>query len=294
MPCYHPLTAYQCADGSVVFQERKRFNTVKTLSLPCGQCIGCRLEKSRQWAIRCMHEAQMHDTNCFITLTYDDDNLPSDKSLHHEHFQKFIRSLRKRTGIKMRYYMAGEYGEQFDRPHFHACIFGYDFHDKKLWKTTESGSRLYRSQYLETIWTHGYSSIGDVTFESAAYVARYIMKKINGKQQRQHYTDQETGVIREPEYNKMSLKPGIGKSWLDKYESDVYPHDHIIIRGKPVRPPKYYDKQYRIKNPYQFEVLLYKRELSAKLNYEDNTDERLLVKEQVTTAKLQSLKRKLK
>ena len=294
MPCYHPLTAYQCADGSVVFQERRWFNTVKTLSLPCGQCIGCRLEKSRQWAIRCMHEAQMHEKNCFITLTYDDTHLPSDRSLHHEHFQKFIRSLRKRTGIKIRYYMAGEYGDQFGRPHFHACLFGYDFSDKKLWKKTDSGSVLYRSEYLESIWTYGYSSVGDVNFESAAYVARYIMKKVTGQAAKEHYVDKETGVILSPEYNKMSLKPGIGKSWLETYQNDVYPHDYVVIRGKKCRPPKYYDKQYHSKNPYEFEELLYKREQNAKLSYADNTQERLNVKEQVTASKISKLKRNLK
>jgi hypothetical protein len=190
--------------------------------------------------------------------------------------------------------MAGEYGEKFDRPHFHACIFGYDFSDKKFWDKTPAGSILYRSSYLESIWTYGYSSVGDVTFESAAYVARYIMKKITGKPQQDHYTDQETGVIRQPEYNKMSLKPGIGKSWLDTYETDVYPNDYVVVRGKKVRPPKYYDKIFHNKNPYQFEELLYKRELSAKLNHEENTVARLAVKEQVTTAKLQKLKRNLK
>ncbi len=132
MPCYHPLSAFQCADGSIVFHERRWYNTVKTLSLPCGQCIGCRLERSRQWAMRCMHEAQLHENNCFITLTYDNTHLPSDGSLHYKDFQLFIKRLRKKFGnTRIRYYMAGEYGENFGRPHFHACIFGHDFHDKK-------------------------------------------------------------------------------------------------------------------------------------------------------------------
>ncbi|MEY3590878.1 MAG: hypothetical protein RLZZ466_1399, partial [Bacteroidota bacterium] len=205
MPCYHPLTAFQCADGSIVFHERRWHNTVKNLSLPCGQCIGCRLERSRQWAMRCMHEAQLHENNCFITLTYDNTHLPSDGSLHYKDFQLFIKRLRKKFGIyRIRYYMAGEYGENFGRPHFHACIFGHDFHDKKLWRRSTSGSMLYRSQDLELLWPLGYSSIGDVNFESAAYVARYIMKKVTGHNSKQHYTqtDSETGEIttRKPEF----------------------------------------------------------------------------------------------
>jgi len=298
MPCYHPLSAYQCADGSIVFYESKRHDTVKSLSLPCGQCIGCRLERSRQWAIRCMHEAQMHTQNCFITLTYDDDHLPSDRSLHYRDFQLFIKRLRKRyPGRRIRYYMAGEYGENFGRPHWHACIFGLDFDDKKLWKRTSANSLLYRSADLELLWPFGYSSIGDVTFESAAYVARYIMKKVTGKNAVEHYQeiDPDTGEItnRKPEFTKMSLKPGIGYEWYKQYTSDVYPHDYVVVRGKKVKPPKYYDKKYKIDNPYEFDELLYIREKSAKLNYADNTPERLLVKEQVTRAKLQKLKRNL-
>lgn len=298
MPCYHPLSAYQCADGSIVFYESKRHDTVKSLSLPCGQCVGCRLERSRQWAIRCMHEAQMHTQNCFITLTYDDAHLPSDRSLHYRDFQLFIKRLRKRyPGRRIRYYMAGEYGENFGRPHWHACIFGLDFDDKKLWKRTSANSLLYRSANLELLWPFGYSSIGDVTFESAAYVARYIMKKVTGKNAAEHYQeiDPDTGEItnRTPEFTKMSLKPGIGYEWYKQYTSDVYPQDYVVVRGKKVKPPKYYDKKYKIDNPYEFDELLYIREKSSKLNYADNTPERLLVKEQVTKAKLQKLKRNL-
>jgi hypothetical protein len=212
--------------------------------------------------------------------------------------RRFRKSLKRKYGItKVRFYMAGEYGENFGRPHFHACIFGYDFHDKKLWKRTPSGSLIYRSDYLEELWSLGYSSIGDVNFESAAYVARYIMKKITGKNADEHYqkVDDLTGEIinRKPEFNKMSLKPGIGLEWIKRYKSDVYPHDHVIIRGKEVKPPKYYDKFYSKENPYEWDEIVYKRETSAKLRYEDNTLERLAVKEQVTKAKLRKLKRNL-
>ncbi len=298
MPCYHPISAYQCTDGSIVFYESKRHDVSRSLQLPCGQCVGCRLERSRQWAIRCMHEAQMHTQNCFITLTYDDAHLPSDRSLHYRDFQLFIKRLRKRyPGRRIRYYMAGEYGENFGRPHWHACIFGLDFDDKKLWKRTSAGSQLYRSENLELLWPFGYSSIGDVTFESAAYVARYIMKKVTGKNAAEHYQeiDPDTGEItnRTPEFTKMSLKPGIGYEWYKQYTSDVYPNDYVVIRGKKVKPPKYYDKKYKIDNPYEFDELLYIREKSSKLNYADNTPERLLVKEQVAKAKLQKLKRNL-
>jgi len=298
MSCYYPISAFQCTDGTIVFDERRKHDISRSLSLPCGQCIGCRLERSRQWAMRCLHEAQLHANNCFITLTYDDTHLPSDQSLHHRDFQLFLKRLRKKhPGISIRYYMAGEYGENYGRPHFHACIFGLDFHDKKLWKRTPSGSLIYRSEILETLWPFGYSSIGDLNFESAAYVARYIMKKQTGKQSEKHYqySDLITGEIiqMQPEYNKMSLKPGIGYEWYKKYRSDVYPHDYVVIRGKKVKPPKFYDKKYKTDYPYEYDELLYKREKTAKLYQADNTPQRLAVKEQVQKAKLLQLKRTL-
>jgi len=306
MSCYHPLSAYQCTDGSIVFDETRKHDISRSLTLPCGQCIGCRLEKSRQWAMRCMHEAQLHDENCFITLTYNDESLNNNYSLQYEDFQSFMKNFRhhvfRKYGKKIRFYMAGEYGEKFGRPHWHACIFGFNFPDKVLLKKTPSGSYIYKSNDLEGLWPYGHSSIGDVTFESAAYVARYIMSKAVKSTMSPDewkwvntYSDLETGEIKErrPEFNKMSLKPGIGYEWYKKYTADVYPNDYVVIRGKKVKPPKFYDKKYKIDYPYEYDELIYKRENSAKLHSEDNTPERLAVKEQVIRAKLQKLKRSL-
>jgi len=298
LPCYHPIAAYQTVDGQVVFSERRYFDISRTLSLPCGQCVGCRLERSRQWAMRCLHEAKLHANNCFITLTYSDEHLPNDRSLHYRDFQLFMKKLRKKFGSNIRFYMCGEYGEKFDRPHFHACIFGFDFPDRKYWKQTGSGSKLYRSEELEKLWKYGFSSIGDVNFESAAYVARYIMKKVTGQGKHdQHYkfTDLSTGEVLEkkPEFNKMSLKPGIGYEWFKKFRSDVYPHDYVIINGRKVRPPKYYDLKYSKESPFEWEEVQQKRIDTAKANFEDNTDERLLVKETITKARVKMLKREL-
>lgn len=297
MPCYHPLTAYQCADGSVVFQERKG-NVVKTLTLPCGQCVGCRLERSRQWAMRCMHEASLHRQNSFITLTYAPDNLPDRGQLDYSHFQKFMKRLRKRLyPVKPRFYMCGEYGETTSRPHFHACIFGFDFPDKVLYKRSGSGSCLYRSAVLEELWPFGHSLIGDVTFESAAYVARYVMKKVTGHNAKEHYERvcEDTGEVYTmvPEFTRMSLKPGIGAGWFDKYQSDVYPHDYVVVRGKETKPPKYYDRLLERVNPDMLDGVKFERELAARSNYLDNTDERLLVKEQVKKAAISSFRRGL-
>ena len=249
-----------------------------------------------------MHEAKMHEQNCFITLTYDNDHCPSDRSLDYSHFQKFMKRFRKRCGANIRFYMAGEYGEKFERPHFHACIFGYDFPDKVLFKRTPSGALIYRSPLLESLWTFGYSSIGDVTFESAAYVARYVMKKINVSSAtplhlRDHYetTDFETGEIKErvPEFNRMSLKPGIGYGFYEKFMSDIYPHDHVIVNGRAAKPPKYYDRKFKDDYPEAFDELQFQRFLDAVDRAEDNSDERLGVKEQVTAARFKQLSRSI-
>jgi hypothetical protein len=297
MACFHPLQAYQCADGSIIFSERKG-DVVRSLSLPCGQCRGCRLERSRQWAVRCMHEASLHEQNCFITLTYDNDHCPSDRSLNYGDFQRFMKRFRKRfKGSTIRFYMAGEYGEKFERPHFHACIFGFNFPDLTLWKRTPSGALIYRSKSLEDLWPFGYSSVGDVTFESAAYVARYVMKKRTGKGVGDHYetTDFETGEIKErvPEFNRMSLKPGIGFEWYRKFHSDIYPHDYVVINGRESRPPKFYDKKFADDFPEEFEALQFQRFVDAVDRFDDNTDERLCVKEQVLEAKFSRLKRSI-
>lgn len=302
MACFHPVAAYRTLDGSIVFKEKGN-DVVQSLSFPCGQCFGCRLERSRQWAVRCMHEASLHEQNCFITLTYDNDHCPTDRSLNYGDFQRFMKRFRKRyKGSTIRFYMAGEYGEKFERPHFHACIFGFNFPDRTVWKRTSSGALIYRSLSLEDLWPFGYSSIGDVTFESAAYVARYVMKKINVSNKtphhlRDHYetTDFETGEIKErtPEFNRMSLKPGIGYGWYEKYHPDLYPHDYVIVNGRQCKPPKYYDKKFAEDFPEAFESLQLERFIDAQSRYEDNTDERLAVKEQVLNAKLGRLRKSI-
>ena len=191
MVCYHPLDAWRTSSGDVRLSYNPKFcdSPHPNLKLPCSQCVGCRLDRSRKWAIRCMHEAKMHDNNCFITLTYDDSKLPerpvgvlpANISLYYEDFQLFMKRLRKHFHPQViRFYMAGEYGENFGRPHFHSCLFGIDFPDRELFSRTPSGSLIYRSKILESLWPHGYSSVGNFYFKSAAYVARYVMKKITG------------------------------------------------------------------------------------------------------------------
>lgn len=208
------------------------------MQVPCGQCLACRLARSKAWAIRCMHELQSHALSCFITLTYDDENLPSTLSLQKEHAQKFIRALRKKIHPqKISYFLCGEYGELGARPHYHALIFGYDFADKQLIKKgKDNNANLYRSDTLQSIWKKGFCSIGAVTFESAAYISRYTVKKIYGKPAAAHYGN------RTPEFLNMSLKPAIGKRWIEQFSKETFQSDSIVVRGFEQPVPPYYVK----------------------------------------------------
>ncbi len=312
MPCYSPIQGWRSRTLSsngkrpVVFQLNQGYSDLP-VELPCGQCIGCRLERSRQWAIRCLHEAKQYENNCFITLTYDNEHLPWDGSLDIEHFQKFMKRLRKKyEPRKIRFYHCGEYGEQNDRPHYHACLFNFDFLDKKLYKK-ENDIEYYTSESLQELWPFGFNIIGDVTFESAAYVARYIMKKVNGVKADNHYyrmlVHPITGEIlaewqNKPEYTTMSRGQktgagGIGKGWYDKWKTDVYPSDQMVIRGQIMRPPKFYDTQYELTNPKAFRLMKAQRMRNAKKHASDNTPKRLKVREQVAKARLKKLPRNL-
>lgn len=306
MPCYRPIKGYRSKTPNektgkcpVVFkasdeiQHRYELDGRRVpvvIDLPCGQCIGCRLERSRQWAIRCCHEAQLYERNCFITLTYNDNNLPENGSLDLKHFQDFMKRLRFRFGEGIRFFHCGEYGERFRRPHYHACLFNFDFDDKVIFRS-DRGNNLYVSKALEELWPFGFSLIGEVTFESAAYVARYITKKITGDRAESHYDG------RKPEYTTMSRRPGIGRGWLDKYHSDVYPSDFVVIKEKKMKPPKYYDRQYEVDYPSDFKWVKVGRRIERKEREEKeerpsyHERDRLLVREEIQFRRLEQLKR---
>lgn len=239
MVCFKPVPGFRAPGGQIVSSKKHGWSDLP-VTRPCGGCAGCRLEYSRQWAMRIMHESSLYKENSFLTLTYRDSELPEHHSLFPDHNVLFMKRLRKHVKKIIRFYHCGEYGDRTLRPHYHSIIFNFDFPDKKYLKTTETGSKLYTSATLDKIWGHGDCYIGDVTFESAAYCARYVMKKLTGAR-KSEYGD------RVPEYSTQSRGGrgglgGIGSPWLRKWKRDVFPADFCIMNGRKVRVPKRYDQ----------------------------------------------------
>ena len=310
MPCYHPLTGYRAkapnpsGKYSLVFNRSQGY-VDQPITVPCGGCIGCRLEYSRQWAVRCMHEAQLWENNVFLTLTYRNEDLPKDNSLVKSDFQKFMKRLRKNNqGIEedsngkrpIRFFHCGEYGENFGRPHYHALIFNFDFSNKYFWRLSPCKNyKIYRSESLEKLWPYGFAEIGSVTYQSAAYVARYVVKKVKGEAALDHYNEynQDTGEItseRTPEYVTMSRRPGIGQGWIEKYKTDVYPNDICVVDGQEWKPPRYYDNQL---DELELAKIKGRRKAHAKTDsvVYNSTIPRRLTREKVKQTQLNRLKR---
>lgn len=258
-------------------------------TLPCGCCIGCRLDYSKMWSIRCLLEMKEHKENSFITLTYDDDHLPKSfkqnindetgevsidwtsrtgefNSLNKKDLQDFWKRLRKALGedIKIRYYACGEYGDNTARSHYHSIIFGYKPDDLKFYKRTKQGDLLYTSEFLNSVWQNGNVIIGDATYESAAYVARYIMKKLKG----QEAIFYEYHGLEKP-FVTMSRKPGIARDYYELHkDTDLFLNNHSYIStskgSTKFKPFKYYKELYEEEYPGDLHYLTDKQKEFAK------------------------------
>lgn len=276
MPCYHPLRAFpvgehpsgkpkyrimEYAAQSVPDEFGNIIHASQSIPIPCGKCIGCRLQYSRDWANRCMLELQYHDSAYFLTLTYDNEHLPYNEfinpdtgeisqapvhTLVKKDFQDFMKRLRKNTSQKIRFFGCGEYGSDTHRPHYHIIVFGLELNDLKILKTNFRGEIYYTSPTIEKCWKKGYSLVCDVTWDTCAYVARYVTKKLNGKLAKEVYEDFN---LQQP-FSLMSRRPGIAAQYFyDNYEH-IYRYDRINLStasgGKSFKPPRYYDKLYDI------------------------------------------------
>lgn len=235
------------------------------------------------------HPAEGVPRACFVTLTYSDANLPEDRSLRKRDWQLFVKRLRKARG-QVRYLACGEYGEERLRPHYHACLFGEDFSDDRIVLEEEDDQVLSTSPVLERIWGHGFVTVAPLTFQSAAYVAKYTTKGLTGeaKEKARERVCAETGEVWrvEPEFAVASNRPGLGAKWFERYGSDCYPDDFLVVNGEKVGVPRYYDKLLARGMPEFSEMIRAKREEKAKKFAGAWTPERRAARSVITRNKL--------
>lgn len=328
MACTSPLQGYRTSiinpktgKFGVTLNVKEGHYDLPSIPIPCRQCIWCRLNTSREDAVRVMHEASLWEENTFITLTYAPEHLPPDGSIDPPAVQKFMKRLRdyicRKEGCrieglydivtrkkikcrklcrKIRSFGCAEYGEKKGRPHYHIILFNYDFSDKELLKV-EKGFNYYKSDSLSKLWRFGHNVITDLTFESAAYVARYVTKKLTGLKEELYLTLGDYGEILSEKLPERSVarsrRPGIGRGFLEKYFSDVYPGDSVVIKRKgryiEVKPPRYYDRILEQQNPELFKEIKLRR---LKLGEDRDVDEdRLRVLQELYEIRFNLLKR---
>ena len=236
MPCLRP-SMVPITRKSVFPGRRIRYSQ----QVPCGKCDGCRAEQARQWAVRMMHESVMHASSWFLTLTYSDENIPDNGSLYPEHLSGFLKGLRRgRPPGSVSFYGCGEYGETTQRAHYHVVLYGVDFLDR-VPDPHSDRIGVFRSERLERAWGLGLTEFGTVTMGSCSYVAGYVTKKV-GLKNNADYVNPRTGEILVPPFARMSLRPAIGRRWIERYWRDVYPRDFVVVDGIEAKPPRYYDK----------------------------------------------------
>lgn len=290
MSCYHPQNAVVLGVNSSTGKKLLRFlgsdvaGSLRypgkdVIQVPCGQCIGCRIDRSRQWANRCMLELQYHDSAYFVTLTYDDFHVPKsyypDPATGEAHtsftlckrdFQLWMKRLRKKfSDDRIRFFACGEYGGSTRRPHYHAILFGLHLDDLVKYKTvkeSESYYTYYNSPSLQETWPNGFVVVGEVTWESCAYVARYVTKKLSGEQAEFY---EKFNLV--PEFSDMSRRPGIARQYYDEHGQEIYDSAYINVStpkgGLKFKPPRYFDRLFEIDSPGFFDELKEQRKRNA-------------------------------
>lgn len=267
-------------------------------SVPCGGCVECRLDHSRMWAARCQHELRYHAESCFLTLTYDDKHVPGDFGLVKKHVQDFNKRLRKFCGDdKIKIFYCGEYGDKYGRPHYHLIVFGVDFHDKKIFKKNKFGQTLYSSDKLAKLWTMGFSSLGAVTFDSCAYVARYTLKKVSKRLEKDAFARIDAqGVLRSRIQPFAHMSNGIGEKYFLEFCDQIYRDDFIVVtrpqkNSLKVKVPRYYDKLYvKHKGLDALEKVKRKRIDRAK-SAPERTDEQLSARREIVESRQKTFSR---
>lgn len=256
------------------------------------------MDRAQDWGTRISHEASLHEAKAFLTLTYDDEHYPEDGSVSVREMQLFMKRVRKYSGDGVRFFACGEYGGASWRPHYHVLLFGQDFaSDRYPWRISSTGFQQYRSPKLEQLWPFGFSEIGTVTVESAQYVARYVLKKVNGGAAPEHYRRVHplTGEIVDlvPEFITMSTRPGLGAEWFERFKGDAFPKDFVTIEGKRKPIPRYYTKKLQAQEELDALLVKGRRAQRARCHADNNTRERLDVREEALAHRLAVKKREL-
>jgi hypothetical protein len=243
MPCTSPFTVSFKADGKTLnWSQKNHIKEHAAFQIPCGQCISCRLDYAREWATRCVLESSQYENNCFLTLTYDDDHL-GDNRLRYRDFQLFMKKLRKLQNEPIGFMVTGEYGERTKRAHWHAIIFNWRPRDAQKKYITDLNCQVYESETLNKTWGNGIAEFGDVTFQSAAYVARYSIKKLTHKDESDFY---------KPIHKKSSLH-AIGKKYIEQHYKHVFNRGSVVLPGGITAPiPRYFIRWLREHRPEDF------------------------------------------
>lgn len=209
----------------------------KYREVACGRCLCCRKQRAREWALRCVHEASLHRSSGFVTLSYSDDFLPPDEAVSKDELQRFFKRLRKVLGDgKVRYLACGEYGERFGRPHYHAAVFGLAPCTCSEWRPFEAGERqlarckcVGRSAVMDGWKLGGVSRVTEVAWESALYIANYIVK-----------ADIDQQGYRGKELPFQLMSKGLGRGFLDRDAVALRQSFRTSVNGQEIGLPRYY------------------------------------------------------
>lgn len=251
MRCISPLKASLDRDGNITHSSKKAIQGLQAFEFECRKCLPCRLNIAREKAIRCMHEAKMHENNIFLTLTYTDKYVPHrlTKEVYKQDFGNFMKRLRHTTSNKISLMVTGEYGDLKKRPHWHAILFNYMPEDATYHYTTDLGHRILKSATIDELWGMNDpetkpNEIGSVTMDSAGYVARYAAKKlIHGKDQDHDYHP----------IHKTSSANAIGKSWIEKYWKHTFENGFVTLpNGQITKIPRYYTDWLKKNKPDEY------------------------------------------
>lgn len=280
MSCYEPVYGVRIWDEelqkwyiSFKSSDLNQTDESQWYAFPCRKCVGCQIDKSRDWGLRGYHESQYHKESMFLTLTYRDSELDDKGGLWRIDVQNFNKRLRKyfskHHNKKVRVMYCGEYGKKgTKRPHFHIIVFGACFDDLIQHRFTKSkwshihgqcGYFTYRSPQLEKLWKYGYSEVGAVTEQSIKYVARYVTKKQYGADAEEHYEG------RRPEFFGTSTRPGIGFEWFLDFHKDLLKGYIRDSKGRPCSVPMYYEEKLEELYPDLYEEYFVQKENKAYL-----------------------------